>query len=90
MPSSDYSIFGAPDFSPNEYANAILASDTGLDKPGAKGSHSKSSTQDSVTKEDISVAISKLTFGIDDVSKQIRNLVGFIAHPVVLLVHHCH
>lgn len=80
MSSLDYSIFAASDFSPNEYANAILASDAGLDtKTGAKGSgHVISSTHDSVTKEDISVAISKLTFGIDDVSKQIRNLVGVI------------
>jgi len=35
----------------------------------------KSTLQDSVAKEDVSVAISKLTFGIDDVSKQIKSLV---------------
>ena len=77
--SSDYSIFASQDFDPNEYANTILASDT---YPPSESrltvkvpSHLKSSTQDSVAKEDISVAISKLSFGIEDISKQIRNLV---------------
>jgi hypothetical protein len=74
MSSLDYSIFAAPGFNPNEYANAILAYDSGSGGKGLIGS-----TQDSVTKEDISVAISKLTFGIEDVSKQIRNLVRYIA-----------
>ncbi|KDR75381.1 hypothetical protein GALMADRAFT_140887 [Galerina marginata CBS 339.88] len=77
---TDYSVFSSPDFDPNEYANAILASDATYpasdSKLVAKGSsHLKGSTQDSIAKEDISVAISKLTFGIEDVSKQIRNLV---------------
>jgi hypothetical protein len=80
MSSLDYSVFAAPDFNPNEYANAILASDSG-------SKASKSSVQDSVTKEDISVAISRLTFGIEDVSKQIKNLVRFISHLDVLKRH---
>ncbi|EFI28193.1 hypothetical protein CC1G_14220 [Coprinopsis cinerea okayama7 len=82
---ADYSVFANPDFDPNEYANAILAGEpypaSSSDHPG-KGGHTKSSTaaskgtyQDSIGKEDISVAISKLTFGIDDVSKQIKSLV---------------
>lgn len=50
-------------------------------QPGAKAapksafSLAKATAQDSIAKEDISVAISKLTFGIDDVSKQIKHLV---------------
>lgn len=86
MSSSDYSVFSTPGFDPNEYANAILASDTYPptdSKQAGKGStsHAKSTTQDSIAKEDISMAISKLTFGIDDVSKQIRNLVRFYPPP---------
>ncbi|KAG2015937.1 hypothetical protein CC2G_009155 [Coprinopsis cinerea AmutBmut pab1-1] len=91
---ADYSVFANPDFDPNEYANAILAGEpypaSSSDHPG-KGGHTKSSTaaskgtyQDSIGKEDISVAISKLTFGIDDVSKQIKSLVT--AHHEHLLV----
>lgn len=86
MSSLDYSIFATTDFNPNDYANAILSSDTGLDaKAGGKGSSSflTGSTQDSVTKEDISVAISKLTSGIEDISKQIRNLVRVIKRVYV-------
>ena len=74
MSSPDYAIFAAPDFNTNEYANAILASDS----TGGRGV--KHSTQvDSVSKDDISLAISKLTFGIEDVSKQIKNLVRLIS-----------
>jgi hypothetical protein len=75
---TDYSVFASPDFDPNEYANAILAADsysTSESKIGARAVTNLKGTQDSIAKEDISVAISKLTFGIEDVSKQIRNLV---------------
>ncbi|KAF8972928.1 Golgi transport complex subunit 5-domain-containing protein [Flammula alnicola] len=76
---SEYSVFASPDFDPNEYANAILAADTYPPSESKlvprASTHSKGSAQDLIAKEDISVAISKLTFGIDDVSKQIRNLV---------------
>ena len=77
MSSLDYSIFAAPDFNPNEYASSILSSEPGSDsKSNSKSSaHLKGFGQDSVTKDDISVAISKLSFGIEDVSKQIRHLV---------------
>ncbi|KAF8160965.1 Golgi transport complex subunit 5-domain-containing protein [Crassisporium funariophilum] len=74
---ADYALFASPDFDPNEYANAILAADTypPSDLKPKSSTLSKSSAQDSIAKEDISVAISKLTFGIEDVSKQIRSLV---------------
>lgn len=65
---SEYSVFSIPDFDANDYANAILAGEAYPDAP-------KSQQPDPSTKEDISVAISKLTFGIDDVSKQIKLLV---------------
>lgn len=68
--SPDYSVFATPDFNPNEYANAILAGE-----PYPDQKYTKLSTQDPVAKEDISVAISKLTSGIDDVAKQIKQLV---------------
>ncbi|KXN90188.1 Conserved oligomeric Golgi complex subunit 5, partial [Leucoagaricus sp. SymC.cos] len=79
---ADYSVFASANFDPNDYANAVLAgepyppvSDT---KQPSKPTLSltKSAATDSIAKEDVSVAISKLTFGIDDVSKQIRNLVN--------------
>ncbi|KAF9451293.1 hypothetical protein P691DRAFT_773277 [Macrolepiota fuliginosa MF-IS2] len=78
---SEYSVFASPEFNPNDYANAILAGEPYPPQADAKVaskpalSLAKPATQDSIAKEDISVAISKLTFGIDDVSKQIKNLV---------------
>lgn len=81
----EYSVFANPDFDPNDYANAILAGEPYPPSTSdAKAGHAKSSTgtkstvQDSIAKEDISVAISKLTFGIDDVSKQIKSLVQLV------------
>lgn len=77
----DYSVFTGIDFDPNDYANAILAGDPYPPQPDPRVASkpalilTKSAVQDSIAKEDISVAISKLTFGIDDVSKQIKNLV---------------
>jgi hypothetical protein len=80
--STDYSVFASPDFDPNEYANASLAGEpyppqtlshtqppTGVKLPPLK------TTGLEPAKEDISVAISKLDFGIEDVSKQIKNVV---------------
>lgn len=84
----DYSVFASPGFDPNEYANVILAGEQYPSQSDAKViskpalNLTKSTTQDSIAKEDISVAISKLTFGIDDVSKQIKNLVGLFASRV--------
>jgi len=72
---SDYSVFASPTFDPNDYANVILAGESYPPQVTLKHA-SKSALQDSIAKEDLSVEISKLTLGIDDVSKQIRNLVG--------------
>lgn len=83
---SDYAVFSNPKFDPNEYANAVLA---GEPYPSAEArspgktvviAATKSSAQDSIAKEDVSVAISKLTFAIDDVSKQIKNVVGHFSN----------
>lgn len=77
--SSDFSVFASPDFDANEYANAILAGESypppSEPKPVTGKAPIATKTQDLPAKEDISVAISKLTFGIDDVSKQIKNVV---------------
>jgi hypothetical protein len=73
---SDYSVFASSDFDPNDYANAILA---GEPYPASAELNPKTpakSTFDSSPKEDISVAISKLNFGVEDVSKQIKSVVS--------------
>ncbi|KAJ7124926.1 Golgi transport complex subunit 5-domain-containing protein [Mycena epipterygia] len=73
---SDYSVFANSDFDPNEYANAILA---GEPYPPAAELNPKTpakSTFEPSAKEDISVAISKLNFGVEDVSKQIKSVVN--------------
>ncbi|KAF8894946.1 Golgi transport complex subunit 5-domain-containing protein [Gymnopilus junonius] len=80
---ADYSVFASPDFDPNEYANAILSADSSSSTYPASESKPavtdtsilKGPTQESIAKGDISMAISKLSFGIEDVSKQIRSLV---------------
>ncbi|KAG6832504.1 hypothetical protein H0H87_001429 [Tephrocybe sp. NHM501043] len=72
---SDFAVFSSSNFDANEYANAILA---GEPYP-SDAKHSGKlpvSPQDLPAKEDISVSISKLTFSIDDVSKQIKNVVS--------------
>jgi len=82
MSWSDYSVFANPTFDPNDYANAILAGESYPPQSDVKvapkhaSNSTKSTLQDSIAKEDLSVEIAKLTLGIDDVSKQIRNLVG--------------
>ncbi|KAG8987965.1 hypothetical protein FRB94_007800 [Tulasnella sp. JGI-2019a] len=76
--SNDYSVFASADFDPNEYANAVLAGETypatGQNKQKLTRSASGLQSSD-VGKEDISVALAKLTYGIDDVSQQLRNVV---------------
>ena len=77
----DYSVFASPEFDPNEYANATLAGELYPPQPqiGASAGGTKTSTQKpglEPAKEDISVAIAKLNFGIEDVSKQIKNVVS--------------
>lgn len=98
----DYSVFASPGFDPNDYANAILAGEQYPSQSDAKVilkpalNLIKPTTQDSIAKEGISVAISKLTFGVDDVSKQIKNLVcplftGWawsVADPLQVAAHH--
>ncbi|KAI5123858.1 hypothetical protein M0805_005675 [Coniferiporia weirii] len=86
MADTLYAAFAASNFDANEYANAILAGEpfppptsaTGaLQLPDGKASKQAPalSSLSEPAKEDISVAISKLTVGIDDVSKQLKNVV---------------
>lgn len=69
-------MFASNDFDPNEYANATLAGEPypSQSQTGTGGKQSAKSGLEPA-KEDISVAISKLNFGIDDVSKQIKSVV---------------
>ncbi|KAA1471874.1 hypothetical protein DENSPDRAFT_800169 [Dentipellis sp. KUC8613] len=71
---TDFAVFASADFDANEYANAILA---GEPYPPQAGSAAKPTKGPSLqpAREDISVAIAKLNYGIDDVSKQIKNVV---------------
>ena len=73
-PIPDYAIFASHDFNPNDYAHAVLAGEPypsqSASRPKAKLSAVESA------KEDISVAITKLNSGIDDVSKQLKNVVS--------------
>lgn len=73
-PMLDYAVFASHGFNPNDYAHAVLAGE-----PYPSQSASKPKTKLSTVepaKEDISVAITKLNSGIDDVSKQLKNVVS--------------
>lgn len=70
---TDYAIFATPEFDPNEYANTVLAGEPYPPQPGSSRPTKTSGLEPA--KEDISVAIAKLNYGIDDVSKQIKNVV---------------
>ncbi|KNZ78794.1 hypothetical protein J132_09932, partial [Termitomyces sp. J132] len=72
---SDFSVFSIPNFDANEYANAILAGEPYPSDAKPTGKLTVS-PRDLPEKEDISVSISKLTFSIEDVSKQIKNVVS--------------
>ncbi|TFK75335.1 hypothetical protein BDN72DRAFT_954963 [Pluteus cervinus] len=74
---TDYSVFASPEFDANEYANAVLAGEPYqiLTESRAPAKASRL-TSEPLAKEDISVAISKLSSGIDDVSRQIKNVVS--------------
>ncbi|KAK0437510.1 Golgi transport complex subunit 5-domain-containing protein [Armillaria borealis] len=74
---ADYSVFASPEFDPNDYANAVLAGEPYVLPSDTRTKPVLPSTKVAETpgKEEISIAISKLTFGIDDVSKQIKALV---------------
>jgi hypothetical protein len=70
-----YAPFAYPDFDSNEYANATLAGDPYPYPSPTTTSKSSLLKPQPVAKEDISVAISKLNFGIEDVAKQIKSVV---------------
>ncbi|PBK95675.1 hypothetical protein ARMGADRAFT_1164211 [Armillaria gallica] len=74
---ADYSVFASPEFDPNDYANAVLAGEPYVLPSDTRTKPVLPSTKVAETpgKEEISIAISKLTFGVDDVSKQIKALV---------------
>ncbi|KAF9222669.1 hypothetical protein BS17DRAFT_176069 [Gyrodon lividus] len=85
---ADYSVFAIPEFDANEYANAVLAGEPYPPTLSTQQIHSKPRTSVSIlepVKEDISVAISKLDLGVEDVGKQIKALVT--AHHEDLLQH---
>lgn len=73
-------MFASIDFDPNEYANATLAGEP-YPPQTQTGPAGKLTVKVGLepAKEDISVAISKLNIGIDDVSKQIKSVVRRIA-----------
>ena len=71
---SDYAIFASHDFNPNDYAHAVLAGDPYPSQSAPKPKAKLSGVEPA--KEDISVAITKLNSGIDDVSKQLKNVVS--------------
>ncbi|KAJ7502790.1 Golgi transport complex subunit 5-domain-containing protein [Mycena galericulata] len=73
---TDYSVFASSDFDPNEYANAILAGEPYPPSAEVNPKTPAKSTFEPSAKEDISVAISKLSFGVEDVSKQIKSVVN--------------
>ncbi|ETW80568.1 hypothetical protein HETIRDRAFT_476235 [Heterobasidion irregulare TC 32-1] len=73
IPAPDYPVFASPDFDANDYANAVLAGEPYPPPPSAAASAKPSALEPA--REDISVAIAKLNYGIDDVDKQIKNVV---------------
>jgi len=88
---TDYAVFASPNFDANEYANAIVSGEpyqppaasskiTDAVAPGARSGVIAPMTKlaEASAKEDISMALSKLNYGIDDVDKQIRTLVRSI------------
>ncbi|KAJ6593688.1 Golgi transport complex subunit 5-domain-containing protein [Mycena capillaripes] len=73
---TDYSVFANSDFDPNEYANAILAGEPYPPSAELNPKTPAKSTFEPSPKEDIPVAIAKLNFGVEDVSKQIKSVVN--------------
>ena len=72
----DYGIFSQPGFDPNDYANAILAGETyTTQQPKKAPPRSSKSVTSEPAKEDISLVLTKLNIGIDDVAKQLRTVV---------------
>ena len=66
-------MFAIPEFDPNDYANAVLAGETYPIQPGK--SRPVKTASFAPANEDISVAISKLNFSIEDVDKQLKSVV---------------
>ena len=71
--TADYAVFASPDFEANDYANAILAGEPYPPQPGASKANKPPGLEPAA--EDISIALGKLDTGIEDVSKQIKNVV---------------
>ena len=76
-PAPDYAVFASPDFDANDYANAVLAGEPYPPPPSTTAAAAASAKPSALepAREDISVAIAKLNYGIDDVDKQIKNVV---------------
>lgn len=79
----DYATFAHPSFDANEYANAILAnqayrpSDHHQSNTGtAITSNAVSTVKAGQAPEEISVFLAKLSFGIDDVNRQLKNVIN--------------
>ncbi|PFH52012.1 hypothetical protein AMATHDRAFT_2501 [Amanita thiersii Skay4041] len=73
----EFSTFTALDFNPSDYANAILSGEPYPTPADTKPDHVLSKFNlDPPAREDLSEAISKLTYNIDDVTKQIKYLVA--------------
>jgi conserved oligomeric Golgi complex subunit 5 len=73
---ADYSPFSGPVFDPNDYANAVLAGEPYMPAEELRtGAPPPRIGPEASSKEEISVAISKLSSGIENVSKQIKSLV---------------
>ncbi|KZT08446.1 uncharacterized protein LAESUDRAFT_735990 [Laetiporus sulphureus 93-53] len=79
---SDYAVFAHPEFDPDDYANAILAGEPYPPQAGKTKAGKGPSLE--AANEDLSVAISKLNFSIEDVEKQLKNVVT--THHEELLV----
>ncbi|KAF8335774.1 Golgi transport complex subunit 5-domain-containing protein [Cantharellus anzutake] len=78
----EYNVFASPSFEAHDYANAVLAGETY--KPGKKvtapnaaqpSAREGTSLSRAAGREDISVALNKLNYGIDDISKQLRAVI---------------
>lgn len=82
MNQSDYAIFASDTFDASDYANAVLAGEPYLHTSSVKAATRTLGSQ--YAKEDVSVAITKLDAGIEDVSKQLKSVVT--NHHEALLV----
>ena len=75
-----YASFASQSFDANDYANAILAGEP-YPPPSSEGRGTSNQLKASASllldqgREDVSVAISKLTLNVDEVSKQLKNVV---------------